>query len=81
MTLAGVLRSSSSQRFNGRLLQYMCLGYSMHVDQTKQKQHGAPHQSKDSVDLPYCEGVQVTTLLPDVVPVCIHMANKNAMHM
>lgn len=40
-------------------LQYMCVGYSLHADRLKNKQRTATEHTRDSIDLPYCEGIQV----------------------
>lgn len=40
-------------------LQYMCVGYSLHTDRLKNKQRTATEHTRDSIDLPYCEGIQV----------------------
>ena len=40
----------------------MCLGYSMHVDKKKQKQQSLPDEAQDSIELPYCEGIQVSVM-------------------
>lgn len=40
-------------------LQYMCMGYSLHADRLKNKQKPATEHTRDSIDLPYCEGIQV----------------------
>ncbi|KAL0034917.1 hypothetical protein WJX79_000291 [Trebouxia sp. C0005] len=38
---------------------YMCMGYSLHADRLKNKQRTATEHTSDSIDLPYCEGIQV----------------------
>lgn len=37
----------------------MCMGYSLHADRLKNKQRTATEHTSDSIDLPYCEGIQV----------------------
>lgn len=58
-------------------LQYMCMGYSLHADRLKNKQRTATEHTSDSIDLPYCEGIQVVEVASFSVDGPRHVCSLN----